>query len=185
MRIKNFLCNFKIFSSLILQIFLIILILNITIKQINSQDFDINDSKFYINEICSYNQEKYETKDKNIVCKCSKGYTTYNPNNEIKFGQYPIQCNYEQKRGYIVFFFSFFPFFGIDHYYLEKYHFFIGILVLYLGTIFALCCFTIFSNFKRRESQNKYVGKFKILLPILCTIVWGLNLLMVIQAKQS
>jgi hypothetical protein len=165
----------------------------------NSDEFNITDAIYYANEICSYNQDKFKFNKENntIACTCEEGYLTYNPENKIKFGDHPIQCNYEKKRGYIVFFFSLFALLGIEHFYLERYFFFVIIFILYLGTIILECRFVIVLNLntkekekerereKEKEKKSKNEEKLLKTLPFVCLTVWIVNLIFVVTEQYK
>jgi hypothetical protein len=184
--------TFKLIKLTILLIFsnLPIIIKNseskIQLIENSEEEFNIENASFYYNEICSYNQIEFKfIKENNTIkCNCTEGYLSYNHNNEIKFGDHNIQCNYEQKRGYIVFFFSVFALLGIEHFYLENYYFFILIMVLYLGTIILKCRFVIAENLKIKQSKREESKLIKI-LPFICLIVWIINLIFVLSHQYK
>jgi hypothetical protein len=151
----------KIILTFLISIILIIKIKSQTQTQKDNQDrtflLDDDDARYYANEICSYNQDKitYNEVKNSITCVCSEDFLTLNPNNNLRFGEHPIQCNYRKKRGYIVFFYSVFSLFGFEHLYLGRYYSFIIIFTVYSSTILVNLYFLIATNFKKDIFANK------------------------------
>jgi len=148
----------------------------------NSKDTD--SYIYYIDEICSYNYKSVDkTNPEVIICYCKDGFTTDKRKN-ITFGNFPLQCNYERKRNFIVFFFSIFLLFGFEYLYLERYFYFTLILIYIFFVIIMSCYFSIVSRHKKenddRSKKAEILGK---ILPYTLLIWWIINNILIITGE--
>ena len=132
--------------KILILIYLIRNILNIEITKEYIDSFI-----FYANEICSYNGIPTIISD-SVSCTCFKGYT--NSKKKLYIYGIEIQCSYKRKKRFMSFFLAVFLPIGLDYLYLERYFFFIFILLmvcLIFGNQFI--CFLLSHKFKA-ENNN-------------------------------
>lgn len=168
--------------------FTILTLIMLSNKKVNCTeylDYDLDSNRYYIDEICSYNYEFYKTTgDKSeVTCNCKQGFKTYG---NLTFGNYKIQCNYEQKRRFIVFFFSIFLLFGFEYLYLERYFNFVLILCYILFVLISSCyCSIISRDKKENEDKPKKINFVIRILPYTILIWWILNNILIITGKVT
>jgi len=126
----------------------------------------IDSFTFYANEICSYNGIPTITSN-SVTCSCFKGYT--NSKKKLYINGIEIQCSYKKKKRFMSFFFAVFLPIGLDYFYLERYIYFIFILLMVIF-IFGnqLICFLLSHKFKAENNNienntNNYGENNKIL----------------------
>lgn len=153
---------------------------------------DLQNVNYYIDEICSYNyiniNKTSSAPNSPIICNCKEGYQSTNLTEyTLYFSGHKVQCNYEQKRRFIVFFFSIFMLFGLEYLYLGNYHYFIIIFIYIMVIIAGNCYFSMTSKDKKESddenepitTKEKIRFLFKI-LPITLLIFWVVNNILIL-----
>jgi len=149
-------------------------------NQISNSDLD--DLRYFINEICSYNYKFFNVTNNIVSCTCNEGFIS--TNDTIFSNNQYIQCNYEQKKRYIVFFFSFFLLFGFEYLYLEKYAVFVFILIYIIFVIITSCyiCVVLRETQEKEDLKSYFFIIFKY-LPFSLVVWWILNNILIISGS--
>ena len=136
--------------------FLIIVFINLFVSSVEYSIHLLNKPSLFKKEICSYNGTPKEvpkegSEEITIECTCSDEYATLQTDNKIN--DVMVQCNYERKRRFIALFLSIFLPIGLDYLYLQRYVFFVLILLYILIALIGNCYLMIKSE--KEKTQNK------------------------------
>ena len=103
----------------------------------------------YSKELCSHNGiPKYNAISNKVICKCGEKYTNEPRKDKIKYiNSHIVQCSYEKKVDFMLFFYLLCIPFGFDFFYLERYIIFSIIFIISSG-ILILNIVALLINYK-------------------------------------
>ena len=156
-------------------IYFILQIITLTVSISQEMFQDIKNPEYYVDEICSFNQNSSiiikNNTNTEIKCICRDGYvSSIEPET---FNNQKIQCDYKQKRRIIVLFFSIFMLFGFEYLYLEKTLLFVIILFFYIIAIIGNCYIIIIDSESKDDARDtRKKTRFTIKAFTLLIFVW-------------
>ena len=124
-------------------------------------EFITNNPSLYKNEICSYNGYP-NVKEKSIECDCYSSFVNEPRKEKVKYiGDQKVQCSYQKKNRFKIFFLAGILPIGLDYYFLGYTQYFVLILIVFviviINNIFQFyLTYQIVekSNFNKNKSQN-------------------------------